>query len=100
MQKISFGGKLFDDFDKKLQLENMLKQGYAPRQIAITFGCSHQVVRDEICKGIENEIDFLKRQYEVYSAGFSRQQDIKKIMLLVEQFEQELSAYNQQILEK
>ena len=96
MQAFSFGKKYFDDFNNKKTLEENLKEGRNPREIAVLLGISHQTVRDELFKGIEDETDFLKRRYSMYSAKYSRQQDITKVMAIkvmaiVEQFKQEMS---------
>lgn len=96
VQTISFGKKFFDSFENKIALKKALNEGFSPRQIAIKFGISHQLVRDELYKGIENEKDFLMRRYDNYSPRQSRQQDINKILLLAEQFKHELEQSSEE----
>lgn len=94
MQSISFGKKYFDSFENKQTLENYLKAGLSANQIASELGISHQTVREEIYKGMLDEVDFLKRRYDKYSARYSRKKDIQKVQLVLEQLLEELGDDN------
>lgn len=91
MQKrFFFGKRFFDDFENKLALEKALQEGLNPKEIAVKFNISHQLIRDELYKGIPDEVDYIRRRYTSYSAKLSRKKDLAQLLEFAEQFKREI----------